>query len=75
MSRDGLPIKTLLLRTVAPAIVIVALALGALVYSRLYDTIMAGFARKLVATSALTGALIDPARWLTVASPTLRRDH
>jgi hypothetical protein len=60
LARD-VPIKTLLLRTVAPAIAVVALALGALVYSRLYDVILDGFARKLVTTSALTGALIDPA--------------
>lgn len=61
MPPDGTPIKTLLWRTFTPAILILAVALGALVYNRLYDTILDGFSRKLVATSALTGALIDPA--------------
>lgn len=61
MRPDGTPIQALLWRTLAPAIVIVAVALGALVYSRLYDTILDGFSRKLVTVSALTGALIDPA--------------
>jgi len=61
MPPDGIPIKTLLWRTFTPAIVVLAIGLGALVYTRLYDTILDGFSRKLVATSALTGALIDPA--------------
>jgi hypothetical protein len=56
-----MPIQALLWRTFTPAIVLVAIALGALVYARLYDTILDGFSRKLVTTSALTGALIDPA--------------
>ena len=69
MRRDGIPINTLLWRTFTPAIVVVAIALGALVYNRLYDTILDGFGRKLVTTSALTGALIDPADhdWLMAA--------
>ncbi|MBU1374430.1 MAG: histidine kinase [Alphaproteobacteria bacterium] len=61
MRADGIPIKSLLWRTFTPAIVILAVVLGALVYNRLYDTILDGFSRKLIATSALTGALIDPA--------------
>ena len=61
MRPDGTPIKTLLWRTITPAILVLAVALGALVYNRLYDTILDGFSRKLIATSALTGALIDPA--------------
>jgi len=61
MPSDGTPIKTLLWRTFTPAILVLALALGALVYNRLYDTILDGFSRKLITTSALTGALIDPA--------------
>ncbi|WP_296600729.1 hypothetical protein [Phenylobacterium sp.] len=61
MRSDGTPIKTLLWRTITPAILVLAVALGALVYSRLYETILDGFSRKLIATSALTGALIDPA--------------
>lgn len=69
MQRDGIPINTLLWRTFTPAIVLVAIALGALVYNRLYDTILDGFGRKLVTTSALTGALIDPTDhdWLMAA--------
>lgn len=61
MSADGTPIKTLLWRTFTPAILVLAIALGALVYNRLYDTILDGFSRKLITTAALTGALIDPA--------------
>jgi len=61
MPPDGTPIKTLLWRAFTPAIVVLAIGLGALVYTRLYDTILDGFSRKLVTTSALTGALIDPA--------------
>ncbi|HEY0646340.1 hypothetical protein [Phenylobacterium sp.] len=61
MQPEGTPIKTLLWRTFTPAIVVLAIGLGALVYTRLYDSILDGFSRKLVTTSALTGALIDPA--------------
>lgn len=70
MRPEGTPIKTLLWRTFTPAIVVLAVALGALVYNRLYDTILDGFSRKLVTTSALTGALIDPADhdWLLKAA-------
>lgn len=60
MPADGIPIKSLLWRTFTPAIVVLAVVLGALVYTRLYDTILDGFSRKLVTTSALSGALIDP---------------
>jgi len=70
MRPEGTPIKTLLWRTFTPAIVVLAVALGALVYNRLYDTILDGFSRKLVTTSALAGALIDPADhdWLLKAA-------
>jgi hypothetical protein len=61
MPSDGTPIKSLLWRTFTPAIVVLAIVLGALVYNRLYDTILDGFSRKLITTSALTGALVDPA--------------
>ncbi|TAJ73446.1 MAG: HAMP domain-containing protein [Phenylobacterium sp.] len=61
MPPDGTPIKTLLWRTFTPAILVLAVVLGALVYNRLYDTILDGFSRKLVTTSAIAGALIDPA--------------
>lgn len=60
MRPEGTPIQTLLWRTFTPAIVVLAIGLGALTYTRLYDTILDGFSRKLVTTSALTGALIDP---------------
>lgn len=60
MRPEGIPIQTLLWRTFTPAIVVLAIGLGALVYTRLYDTILDGFSRKLVTTSSLTGALIDP---------------
>lgn len=70
MRPDGTPIETLIWRTFTPAIVVLAIALAALVYSRLYETILDGFSRQLVTTSALTGALIDPAdhEWLTEAA-------
>ncbi|WP_293676379.1 hypothetical protein [uncultured Phenylobacterium sp.] len=61
MRPEGITIQALLWRTFTPAIVVVAIALGAVVYNRLYDTILDGFARKLTTTSALTAALIDPA--------------
>lgn len=61
MRPDGIPIRALLLRAFLPAIAIVAIGLGLLTYNRLYDAILDGFDRKLIATSALTGALLDPA--------------
>lgn len=61
MRPEGTPIQTLLLRTFLPAVVVVAMLLAVLVYNWLYATIIDGFDRKLVTTSALTGALIDPA--------------
>lgn len=69
MPREPMSINALLWRTFTPAIVVVAIALAALVYNRLYDTILDGFDRKLVTTSALTGALIDPVDhdWLMAA--------
>lgn len=70
MRPDGTPIETLLWRTFTPAIVILAIGLAAFVYNRLYDTILDGFSRQLVTTSALAGALIDPADhdWLIEAA-------
>jgi hypothetical protein len=59
MRREGAPIQTLLLRTFLPAVVIVAMLLAVLVYNWLYASIMDGFDRKLVTTSALTGAMVD----------------
>jgi len=59
MRRDGLPIQTMLLRLFLPAVAIVAIGLGLLAYDRLYDAILDGFDRKLITSSALTGALID----------------
>jgi hypothetical protein len=56
-----IPIETLLLRTLLPAVVGVAMLLAVLVYDRLYVAIVDGFDHKLVTTSALTGAMIDPA--------------
>ncbi|HEY9091927.1 histidine kinase [Parasphingorhabdus sp.] len=54
-------IQTLLLRYFLPAIAVIAIALAIFVYNRIYDTILEGFDAKLETTSALTGALIDPA--------------
>lgn len=59
MRPEGVPIQTLLLRVFLPAVAAVAIGLGLLAYDRLYDSILDGFDRKLIATSALTGALID----------------
>ena len=61
MPRKPVPIKTLLLRTFLPAVVVVAMLLAALVYNLLYTSILDGFDRKLITTSSLTGAMIDPA--------------
>ena len=81
MPRDAVSINALLWRTFTPAIVVVAIALAALVYSRLYDTILDGFDRKLVTTSALTGALIDPSdhdrlisTWMPGVDPVLMEE-
>jgi len=57
--RHSVPIQTLLLRVFLPAIAVVAIGLGLLTYNRLYATILEGFDRKLITTSALTGAMID----------------
>lgn len=59
MRPDTTPIQTLLLRVFLPAVAVVAIGLGLLTYDRLYDTILDSFDRKLMTTSALTGALID----------------
>lgn len=61
MPRKAIPIETLLLRTFLPAVIVVAIGLAIFVYDRLYGTILDGFERKLVTTSALTAAMIDPA--------------
>jgi hypothetical protein len=70
MRPDGVRIQALVWRTFTPAIVIAAVALGALVYARLHHTIIDGFSRKLITTSALAGALVDPADhdWLIQAA-------
>jgi hypothetical protein len=70
MRPDGTPIQTLLWRTFTPAIVVAAIGLGALVYTHLHATILDGFARKLITTSSLTAAFVDPADhdWLTAAA-------
>lgn len=70
MRPDATPIETLLWRTFTPAILVVAIGLAVLVYNRLYDTILDGFSRQLVTTSALAGALVDPVDhdWLSQAA-------
>jgi hypothetical protein len=70
MRREGTPIQTLLLRTFLPAVVVVAMILAILVYNWLYASIISGFDRKLVTTSALTGAMVDAADndWLMRAT-------
>ena len=59
--RKTIGIQTLLLRTFLPAVLVVAMALAVLVYNLQYAVIMDGFDRKLVTTSAVAGAMIDPA--------------
>lgn len=54
-------IQPLLLRIFLPVVVIAALVLATVVYSRINATILRQFDGRLVATSVLTGALIDPA--------------
>lgn len=53
-------IQALLLRTFLPAVVVAALVLATFVYTMLYDTVLRQFDDRLVATSTITGALIDP---------------
>lgn len=60
MRPRSVPIKALLLRTFLPAVVVVAVLLAVLVYNWLYTSILEGFERKLVTTSALAGAMVDP---------------
>lgn len=60
MRREGMPIRALLLRVFLPVVVASAVLLAALVYNLLYAAIIEGFDRKLVTTSALAGAMIDP---------------
>lgn len=59
--RKTIGIQALLLRTFLPAVLVVAMALAILVYNLQYAVIMDGFDRKLVTTSAVTGAMINPA--------------
>ena len=54
-------IQGLLLRTFLPLVVVVAILLAAIVYNALYAITLKGFDDRLIAASALTGALIDPA--------------
>jgi HAMP domain-containing protein len=54
------PIQTLLLQIFLPAVLLTATLLAVFAYNWHYATILDGFDRKLVATSALTGAMIDP---------------
>lgn len=54
------PIQVLLLRIFLPAVLLVATALAVFAYNWHHATIVEGFDRKLVTTSALTGAMIDP---------------
>lgn len=54
-------IQALLLRTFLPVVMLAALVLAIFVYNRINATILRQFDGRLVATSALTGALVDPA--------------
>ncbi|MHA7819562.1 MAG: histidine kinase [Erythrobacter sp.] len=58
--REPRPIQSLLLRIFLPAVLLVATALAVFAYNWHHATIIEGFDRKLVTTSALTGAMIDP---------------
>src|SRR4051812_14462481 len=70
MRPDGTPIQALLWRTFTPAIVIAAIGLGALGYTHPHAPTLDGVARRLIPTSSLTAAFIDPAAkdWLTAAA-------
>jgi len=63
-------IQTLLLRVFLPVVALAALLGAILVYNRINATILRQFDDRLIATSALTGALIDPADhdWLIGAA-------
>lgn len=60
MPPEPKPIQTLLLQIFLPAVLLVATALAVFAYKWHEATIIDGFDRKLIATSALTGAMIDP---------------
>ena len=63
-------IQMLLLRVFLPVVALAALLGAILVYNRINGTILRQFDDRLIATSALTGALIDPADhdWLISAA-------
>ena len=60
MPPEPKPIQTLLLQIFLPAVLMVATVLAVFAYKWHESTIIDGFDRKLIATSALTGAMIDP---------------
>jgi hypothetical protein len=68
--RTHIGIQALLLRTFLPVVILSGLLFAVLVYTMLHDTILRQFDDRLVATSALTGALINPADhdWLIDAA-------
>ncbi|WP_242446027.1 HAMP domain-containing protein [Sphingopyxis lindanitolerans] len=74
-NRKQIGIQTLLLRVFLPVVALAALLVAILVYNRINATILRQFDDRLVATSALTGALIDPADhdWL-IGTATSGRD-
>lgn len=56
-----LGIQALLLRVFLPVVALAALLIALFVYNRLDATILRQFDERLIATSALTGAMVDPA--------------
>lgn len=54
-------LQALLLRSFLPVVSVSALLLAALVYNMLHETILRQFDDRLIATSAITGAMINPA--------------
>ena len=60
MLPKNIGIQGLVLRTFLPAVLIVAMSLAVLVYNLQYAVILDGFDRKLITTSAVAGAMIDP---------------
>lgn len=60
MGRRRIGIKALLLRTFLPAVAILALLLAVLVYQWLHAIILQQFDERLIAVSAISGAMVDP---------------
>ncbi|HYC02385.1 MAG TPA: HAMP domain-containing protein [Azospirillaceae bacterium] len=59
LSKLKLSLQGLILAMVVPALLVVTVAMGVVIYDQIYRTIIAGFDRQLTAASSVTAAFID----------------